>query len=110
MATEASPDRVPLEWPRGSDIVVRGTLGSSVSGHTYAFYVVELGSETALITKTPSVITEATGVMDATLLAADHDTELVITKNYDWEWWRTDSGNKRRVGWGPVIVTKGKPS
>lgn len=107
------PDEIDIEVPRGTDVVIRGTLGSSVSGYTFAFYITPIGSDTATITKTSaagiSVVTEATGVVDVTLLAANHDTELEI-KPYWWTWWRTDSGNNRLLGHGKWIVTRGKPA
>lgn len=109
MATDASPTRETLTVPRGSDIVIRGTLGSSVAGHTYAFYIKEVNSDTALITKTPSVVTEATGVMDVTIADTEIDTELSV-KTYEWAWWRIDAGNQRLVGWGPWVSERGKPS
>jgi hypothetical protein len=110
MATSTDPARVQLTAARGSDFVIRGTLGSSVAGHTYALYITRVGSDTAIVTKTPSVVTEATGVMDATIAKADIDTELTVGETYEWDWWRIDTGNQRRVGWGPLLATKGKPA
>lgn len=114
MATSV-PAEVTIEWPRGTDGTIRGTLGSSVAGQTHAFYIAAVGSDTALVTKTTgsglTVITEATGVMDVTISAANTDTELdVSATGYRWSWWRTDSGNVRLVGHGPWISTRGKPA
>jgi hypothetical protein len=109
MATDASPEKVTLTVPRGSDITIRGTLGSTVSGHTYAFYIGIPGC-TPIITKTPAVITEATGVMDVTIADTDIDTELSAGRNYEWSWWRIDAGNQRLVGWGPWVSERGKPT
>lgn len=109
MATDASPTRQRLNVPRASDITIRGTLGSDVSGHTYAFYITRMGSETAVVTKTPAVITAATGIMDVTIADTDIDTELSV-ETLEWSWWRIDAGNQRLVGWGDWVSEKGKPA
>lgn len=108
MATSNEPADQLLNVVLGSDVVIRCTLGSDVTGYTFKFVVTDATGVVSALTQTLgdgiSVVGAASaGVIDVTLLEADTET-LRAGAYYRWGVWRTNTGAKHKLAGGPFVV------
>jgi uncharacterized membrane protein len=107
MATSAEPTPVTLTFPLGCDVVVRGTLGSDVTGYTFGFYILDRAGATVLSKTSGSgiaIVTAATGIVDVTFTEANTEA-LTAGTSYRWAWWRTNAGAAHKLAGGSLEVT-----
>lgn len=74
---------------------------ATISGWTFSLYIRRIGS-TLLLQKAGSISSEGNGQFAFSLTTSE--TGGLTVGTWDYEIWRTNSGNETRLAKGPVIV------
>lgn len=98
-----------LRWAQYEQVTVTVTMSpaTSISGWTLAF-TVRNSDGTLMVSKTTAsgiTITDA-GAGIFTIALATADTGAIPPGVYDFDVWRTNSGNETRLAYGPLVVDK----
>ena len=110
--TDADGNPAPITFTRAEDVTIpfavkvsdaSGAAAQDITGWAIVFTVARAqNSKTKLIQKTCSTTSAAAGTCSAAIASAD--SADIEPGNYYGDVWRTDSGAKRKLAYGRVVI------